>query len=197
MKKLVFVLIFLGAYLLPTIAQYGSDGMINEKVSIVTARITKDKIPAAIIKTANMNFDKDNPFTWSKFPRELKEFGWVYEVGSNPDHPLSGFKVTMKTTSGRDLQANYDVNGKLTESRERSTNIPVPLYILSDLAGSEYKDWTIIGNKEVIQFYSTGDKPTADQYFRLILQKGSEKRKLAYRYEANTGKFQTVAYNLK
>ncbi len=197
MKKMIFILIFLGASLLPTIAQSSPNGLINEKVSIVTARIPKDKIPAVINKTANMNFDKDNPFTWTKFPRELKEFGWVYEVGSNPDLPLSGFDVTMRTSSGRDLQANYDVNGKLTESRERSINIPVPVYILRDIAVSEYKDWKIIGNKEVVQYYSTGDKPTADQYFRLVLQKGNEKKKLAYKYEANTGKFQAVAYNLK
>lgn len=197
MKKMTSILIFLGASLLPAIAQSYPTGMIDEKVSVVTAKIPKDKIPAAIIKAANMNFDKDNPFTWTKFPRELKEFGWVYEVGSNQDKPLSGFEVTMRSTADRYLRANYDVNGKLTESRERSTNIPVPIYILRDIAGSQYKDWKITGNKEVVQFYSTGDKPTADQYFRLILRKGSEKKRLAYRYEGNSGKFQAVAWNLK
>jgi len=192
MKRVIFILIVFAALMFQTNAQTNMDLKSFDRVPFVTATIPGSELPDAVSKAVNTRFDKDNPFTWSKFPYELKEYGWVYEVGSSDNNALAGFEVTMKTSNGNTHRGLYNVDGKLIESREVSKNIPIPRYIMEALASSEYSDWKIVGDREIVQFYNSGEKPSADQYFKLTLQKEKTKRKIAFKYEANTGKYQAI-----
>jgi len=189
MKKLLLTLIVLVTYMFPMIAQSDSYYVKGEKVPIVTAEISKDQLPSAILMAVNVRFDKDNPLTWSKFPHTLKEYGWVYEVGTTDNMP-SHYEVTMRTTSGGYMLGFYSADGYLTETREISKNISVPRYILEALFESPYKDWKIVGNKEVINFYQSMDNTVAEQNFRLSLEKDKERKKLAFNYDVSTGKLE-------
>ena len=173
----------------PMIAQSDSYYVKGEKVPIVIAEISKDQLPSAILMAGDVRFDKDNPLTWSKFPHTLKEYGWVYEVGTTDNMP-SHYEVTMRTTGGGYMLGYYSVDGYLTETREISKNTTVPRYILEALFESPYKDWKIVGNKEIINFYQSKDNTIAEQNFRLSVEKDKERKKLAFSYDVSTGKLE-------
>ncbi len=195
MKRIVLIISVLSVFVVPALAQGTADINTYERMPVVTAVIPGSELPAKVVNAVNTRFDKDNPLTWSKFPYEFKDYGWVYEVGSSSSdlNQLLGYKVIMRTTQGNNLQAFYNANGNLTETRERSKNIALPRYVREALATGEYKDWKAIGDKELIQFYRPDEKnPYAQQVFKVTLQKDKEKRKLTFKYEASTGKLQAI-----
>jgi hypothetical protein len=189
MKKIYFVLMLAIVVSFSVKAQPNEDALMSEYVPVVASKIQASNIPASISKDVNTLFDKDNPLTWSKFPYKFKDFGWVYEVG-NPEKKLSRYEVSIKTSRGGFLWGRYNADGDLVETKEISENIAVPKYILDALYTGPYKDWKIVGNKEVVNFYQNKDNPTAEQNFKLNIEKGNMKKKLAFQYEANSGKIQ-------
>jgi len=187
MKKLFMTLIVLAAYLLPIIAQSDRSSGFGDGVVLVTAAIPKAEVPSAVIKAVNTHFDKNDPLTWSKFPYTLKEFGWVYEVGES-EQDLSRYEVRMRTNTGNLMSGIYSKDGNLIQTRELSKNIPVPRYIMETLYGGEFSGWKVIGNKEMITFFHEKDHSIAEQNFRVIIEKGKERKRMAFNYEASTGK---------
>ena len=156
----------------------------NDRVPIVNATITKEQVPAAVLKAVNQQFDKNDPITWSRFPYALKEYGWVYDVGSS-NIPLNRYEVTMKTGAGNDFWAVYSANGELVETRELRKNAPVPRYVQVELANSKYKDWTILADKEIIKYYHDHDFSSVEQHFRLTVEKDNVKRSLSFNYSGD------------
>jgi len=181
MKKLLTlsVLVALG---LPLIAQVDHDYNPNDRVPLVNTTITKDLVPLAVVKAVNTQFDKNNPLTWSRFPYALKEYGWVYDVGAS-DIPLNRYEVTMKTTTGNDFWAVYSASGELVETREIAKDVAMPRYIQEQLANSKYKDWTLVGNKEIIRFYHDHDFSSVEQHFRITVEKDNVKRSISFNYQ--------------
>jgi hypothetical protein len=187
MKKIIIATLILAAYGLPMVAQFAQESYPEENVAMVYAKITGDVLPASVTNAVNTRFDKDNPLTWSKFPYTLKEFGWVYEVGES-GNALSSFEVYMKTTKSGYMTALYDAEGELVETRERSKNIAIPQYILAAFYEGEFKDWKIVGNKEVVNFFQGNGSPAAKQSFTINIEKDNKRKRLAYNYEAGSGK---------
>jgi len=105
-----------------------------------------------------------------KVPYALKEYGWVYDVGAS-NIKLDRYEVTIKNKEGNDLWAVYTAKGELVESREASVNVPVPANIMQELLKSQYKDWKIVGDKEIIRFYHDHNNSSVEQHFRLTVEK--------------------------
>ncbi len=185
MKKLLITFLVFTGFVLPLLAQIDHDYNPNDRVPVANVTITKEQVPAAVIKAFNTQFDKNNPLTWSKFPFALKEYGWVYDVGAS-DLQLNRYEVTMKTNTGNELWAVYDPNGNLVETREMSTNIPVPQSVQESLAKSQYKDWTVVGNKEIIKYYHDGNFKSVEQHFRVTVEKDKVKRSISFNYQTST-----------
>jgi hypothetical protein len=181
MKKLWITSLILIAFVIPSLAQ-DHDYNANDMEPAVQASILKDQVPAAVRNAVSKQFDKNNPLTWSKFPYALKEYGWVYDVGAS-DLKLDRYEVTMKTSKGDDLWAVYSANGDLIETREMSVNVPVPGYVLDKLAKSKYKDWKIVGNKEIIRYYHDHNNSSVEQHIRLTVEKDNVKRSLSFNYQ--------------
>lgn len=179
MKRIIFSLIFTGALTVPMIAQVDHDHNVNDMVPVVNATITKDQVPAAVLKAVNNQFDKNNVLTWSRFPYALKEYGWVYDVGAS-EIPLNRFEVTMKTNKGDDFWAVYNADGELIETREMSTNIPLPPSVQEKLSKSQYKDWNVVGNKEIIRYYYDNNMASVEQHFRITVEKDKVKRSISF-----------------
>lgn len=183
MKKLLIfsLLVALG---LPLIAQIDHDYNPNDRIPLVNTTITKEQVPAAVINAVNKQFDKNNPLTWSRFPFALKEYGWVYDVGS-ADIPLNRYEVTMKTKEDNDFWAVYSASGELVETKEVTKNSPIPHYVQVELANSEYKDWTVVGDKEIIKYYHDHDFSSVEQHFRLTVEKDKVRRSLSFNYKSD------------
>jgi len=92
----------------------------------------------------------------------------------------------MKTKEGNELWAVYNAKGELVESREASTNIGVPNNVMQELLKSQYKDWKIVGDKEIIRFYHDNDKSNVEQHFRLSVEKDNVKRSISFNFQDAT-----------
>jgi hypothetical protein len=185
MKKTLFALTLMVAFSLNSIAQVDHDFNLNDRIPVLNTTISKDQVPAAVLQAVNSHFDQNNPVTWSKFPYALKEYGWVYDVGSS-EIPLDRFEVTMKTTEGRDLWAVYNAKGELIESREVARDLAIPQSVQQALSKSQYKDWTVVGNKEIIKYYHDHDIKTAEQHFRVTVEKDNVKRSISFNFQGNS-----------
>ncbi|MGC1390514.1 MAG: hypothetical protein WA816_05710 [Bacteroidales bacterium] len=183
MKKALFsILAFLG-FLFPLLAQVDHDFNTNDREPLISTTLTADQVPAAVIKAAQTQFDLSNSATWSKFPYALKEYGWVYDVGAS-DIMLNRYEVKMKTTKGDDFWAVYTAKGELVESRETANNVPIPSNVLEALSKSQYKDWQIVGDREIIRFYHDHNNSSVEQHFRLTVEKDNVKRSISFNFQA-------------
>jgi hypothetical protein len=183
MKKLFISLLAFSVTVFPLLAQIDHDYNPNDRIPIVNATITKEQVPPAVLKAVNTNFDKNKPETWSKFPFALKEYGWVYDVGAS-NLNLNHYEVTMKTPQGDELWAVYNAEGLLLETRETMKNVPLPSYVKEQLAQSQYKDWNVVGDKEVIKYYHDKDAASAEQHLRVTLEKDKVRRSVSFNYQA-------------
>ena len=182
MKKLLFLsLAFLG-FLFPLLAQVDHDYNPNDREPVNSTLIKKDQVPPEVIKAVQTKFDLNNSATWSKFPYALKEYGWVYDVGAS-DVKLDRYEVSMKTTKGDELWAVYTSKGELVETRETVNNVTPPAHVLAELAKSQYKDWAIVGDKEIIRFYHDRNNNSVEQHFRLTVQKDNVKRSISFNFQ--------------
>jgi hypothetical protein len=179
MKKVTITLLAFVVFVFPSIAQVSHDFDPNEKEPIVKATIPKDQVPEPVLKAVNTQFDKSNPQTWSKFPYALKEYGWVYNVNS-ADNNLDHYLVTMKSKKGNDFEAVYNADGALIQTREMSINVQVPKEVQTELAKSQYKDWNIVGTKEIINYYRDRNNANVERHFRITVEKGKVKRSLSF-----------------
>ena len=64
MKKLLISILAFSAFIFPLLGQVDHDYNINDRVPIVNTAITKDQVPAAVLKAAQTQFDLSNPVTW-------------------------------------------------------------------------------------------------------------------------------------
>jgi hypothetical protein len=182
MKKLFITFLVITGFLLPILAQVDHDYNVNDRVPIVNATITKEQVPAAVIKAAQTQFDLNNPATWSKFPFALKEYGWVYDVGAS-SIKLERYEVQMKNKQGHDLWAVYSDQGELIESREASKDVAMPSHVQQALANSQYKDWKVVGDKEIIKYYHDHKTTSVEQHFRLTVEKDGERRSISFNFQ--------------
>ncbi len=182
MKKFLVSFLVFSGLIFPLMAQIDHDYNANDRVPVVNATLTKEQVPPSVIKAAQTEFDLTNSATWSKFPYALKEYGWVYDVGAS-DIALDRYEVTMKNKQGHDLSAVYSDKGDLVESRELYNNVAMPANIQEALAKSQYKDWRVIGDRELIRFYHDNDMKKVEQHFRLTVEKDGVKRSISFNFQ--------------
>jgi hypothetical protein len=89
----------------------------------------------------------------------------------------------MKTSKGDDFWAVYSANGELIETREISNDVALPHDVQVKLANSKYKDWTLVGNKEIIRFYHDHDFSSVEQHYRVTVEKDKVKRSISFNYQ--------------
>jgi hypothetical protein len=187
MKRVLVSVLALAGFLFPLLAQVDHDYNPNDRVPVVNATITKDQVPPAVLKAVNTEFNKDNQLTWSKFPFALKEYGWVYDVGAS-DIKLNRYEVTMKTDKGGDLWAVYAANGDLIETREVAKDAALSPSVMDKLSKSQYKDWKVVGNKEIIKYYHDNDFTSVEQHVRVTVEKDNVKRSISFNDQATSNK---------
>jgi hypothetical protein len=187
MKKILIFAVLLSGFIFPLLAQVDHDFNPNDRVPVVNATITKEQVPAAVLKAVNTQFDKNNVLTWSRFPFALKEYGWVYDQGAS-DIKLNRYEVTMKTNTGDELWAVYGANGVLIETREVVKNATLPQTVMESLSKSQYKDWAVVGDKEVIRYYHDGDNTSVEQHYRVTVEKDKVRKSISFNYQNKAGK---------
>jgi hypothetical protein len=94
----------------------------------------------------------------------------------------------MKNKQGHDLWAVYSADGELVESREASKDVAIPSHVQAELAKSQYKDWTVTGDKEIIRYYHDHNTSSFEQHFRLTVEKDNVKRSISFNFQGNDNK---------
>ncbi len=152
MKKVVMIILAVVAYFPFLNAQGGSGIVPGYEVIIGSAEIPLNNVSKSLISMVNSNFDKNDANTWIKVPEKLKEYGWMYEFGDE-ENPLSQYKVLITTSNGK-IEGTYNDAGELVASHETYKNVGVPFYIMKEFLNTEYKDWKIVADKEVVKVYN-------------------------------------------
>jgi hypothetical protein len=182
MKKILFVGFMILLFGFHVIAQVDHDFNPNDRVPAANLKLTKEQIPPVILKALATDFSLEKPETWTKFPYALKEYGWVYDSIGTTNVKPDRYQVSMKTNSGQDLYAVYSADGTLIATREITIDAPIPESVKRKLAKSIYKDWAIVGTREIIRYYH--DKKNVEQHFRVTVAKDNVRRTLSFNYLA-------------
>jgi hypothetical protein len=180
MKKLIVSLLAFTGFLFPLLAQVDHDQNDNEAIPTESLILKKDQIPQAIVKAVNSDFINGEPFRWGKFPFILEKYGFVIAKGSENQRP-DYYEVNIKSHDGSDIYAVYSSDGTIIESKTIRKNAALPLSVTQALAKSQYKDWTIVGDKELIKYYNS--KNDIEEHFRITLEKNNVKKTVSFNYK--------------
>jgi hypothetical protein len=187
MKRFLISIVVLAGFVVPLLAQVDHDVNPNDRVPLINTTITKDQVPAAVLNAVNTKFNLKDVKTWSKFPYALKEYGWVYDQASE-DMKLNRYEVTMKTQNGGELWAVYGANGDLIETNELNVNVELPQSVMESLSKSQYKDWKVVGNKEIIKYYHDHNESSVEQHYRITVEKDKVRKSISFNYQTSTKK---------
>jgi hypothetical protein len=180
MKKLFVSLLAFTGFLFPLLAQVDHDQNMDDKVPVESFILRKDQVPAAIRNAVNSDFATGEAFRWAKFPFVLEKYGWVIakdESGQPPDQ----YDVNIKAKDGSDIYAIYSSDGTIIQSRTIRKNAILPESVSMALKKSQYKDWTVVGDKEIIKYWNT--KNDIEEHYRITVEKNNVKKTISFNYK--------------
>jgi len=169
MKRSVFLLMF---FLVATFSGFAQQ--VSEEVPVETLTLKKGNLPPAVIKSAEELFKGNTQVQWGSFPYELKDYGWV--VNKDYDSPIDHYEIHLKTKDGNDVYAVFESTGEMIRYRMTNKKAPLPASILSAIAKTEYKDWKLLGDSEVIK----SNQKKIVEHYAVKLEKGNQKKTLYY-----------------
>ena len=169
MKNIIVSLVFFLLAFSPVVAQVA-----NEEVPIERLTLKKGNVPPAVIQAADKIFKGSTQVKWGVFPYEMKDYGWV--VNNNYSEPIDHYEVNLKAANGSEIFAVFESTGELIRYRTVDKNAVVPSTIRNAIARSEYKDWKITGDTEIIKC----NQKKIDEHYVIKLVKGNQKKTLYY-----------------
>lgn len=185
MKKLFFLFLASAGLTFPLFPQAVHEFDESEMIPVESLILKKDQVPQAIVKAVNTDFQSGDAFRWGKFPYVLEKYGWVVakDAGNNkPDQ----YEVYIKAHDGSDIYAIYLPDGTILQSRTIRKNAPLPLSVEQALAKGQYKDWKIIGDKELIKYYN--NKNDIEEHVKVTVEKNNVKKNLSFNYKEPANK---------
>lgn len=185
MKKLVSMLLATTGFVFPLFAQVDHILDESEAVPVESLILKKDQVPAAIVNAVNSDFSNSEAFMWGKFPYVLEKYAWVVDkdaTGVKPDF----YEVYIKAKDGSDIYAVYAPDGTIKQSRTIRKNAALPLSVTQALAKSQYKDWTVVGDRELIKYFNS--KNNIEEHVKVTVEKGNVKKNLSFNYKEPVNK---------
>ena len=185
MKKFFFLLLASAGFTFPLFAQVDHIIDESEAMPVESLILKKDQVPPAIVNAVNSDFRNGGAFEWGKFPFVLEKYAWVVDKDAGNAKP-DFYEVFIKAHDGSDIYAVYTPDGTIKESRTIRKNAALPLSVTESLAKSQYKDWTVVGDKEIIKYFNT--KSDVEEHVKVTVEKNSIKKNLSFNYKEPVGK---------
>jgi hypothetical protein len=179
MKKSILSLLLMFIMVFPVISQV--ENTEDAEVPIEEITLKKDMIPAQVQQAVSKDFTYGEPVQWSNFPYLFKEYGWTAIKNEATTEKPDRYAVILKSKKGGNLYAVYSADGTLLRSREILKNGPLPKAVENALLNSEFKDWKVDADKELIQDYS---KKVVKHYV-VKVEKDNKKRLLYFDEQGN------------
>jgi len=171
MKKLMLASMIVLAFTLQAFAQQ----KMNVQVPMEKLVIDQNQVPQAVTQAVQKDVSDGQPVQWHTFPYVFKKYGWdvvnpkLVKKEKKPDQ----YEVYIKTSHGGRIDAVYGKNGNLVRMREVLKNVELPMNIEDAIAKSQYKDWNISKDKELI---TVGEDHV--KHYVVRLTKGEQKKTL-------------------
>jgi hypothetical protein len=180
MKKFFIFLIAIVFLVLKISAQVDHDYNPKDITPSLGEPLTLDNIPTAVLKTFHTDFTRPGKQTWYSFPYPLKEYGWVYDKDAKDVQP-DQYEVVVEMENETVWSAVYSAAGTLLATRDEYKNSEIPASVKEALENSKYKNWTIVGNIEIINYYY--DRKNFDKHFRLTVEKNNVRRSISFNFK--------------
>jgi hypothetical protein len=145
---------------------------VSEVAPAEMAEIKKADVPVEVTNAVARDFKDYVPTKFSQFPYQFTKMGWFV----NPDNKqkLDHYEVHLILKNGSYLDAVYSSNGDLIRYRQMIKNEALPENITKAIANSQYKDWTISGDHELIK----GNPREMTDHYIVKIRKGNVKKNL-------------------
>lgn len=170
MKRLFFLLLGFMVLTFPILAQE----VVSEEMPAELLTLKKGNIPAPVLKAAEKLFEGSSQIGWGVFPYELKNYGWAVDKDFNG--PIEHYEIQFKGKDGSDIYAVFESTGELISDRIIHKNAPVPAAIMKSIEKSEYKNWKLAGDVELIR--NTQKKVV--EHYAVKLTDGNKKKTLYF-----------------
>lgn len=148
--------------------------MVSEDVLVENLTLKKGNLPPIVLKAAEELFKGNTQISWGVFPYELKDYGWI--KNQNYNDPIDHYEIHMHSDDGSEIYAVFESTGELIRYRLSRKNKTLPPAILNAISKSEYKDWKIIEDTELIR---SSQKKVTDHY-SVKLMKDNDKKTLYF-----------------
>ena len=173
MKKLPFTLLLLVLAFSIATAQ---DPIETESVTI--QKVKRGEVPAVVLTAFEQDFPGGKAIEYSLMPLKTYKSQWVVTPAANNDD-FNGMKPDYYDIyckgSNFVTHAIYNANGKLLKFSEKVTDAALPTSITQSISAGAYKDWVIVGDKEIVN--TASKKP---DYYRVKLEKGHHHKYLYF-----------------
>ena len=179
MKKILVTVLAFAGIIFPLTAQVAPDYLNSDIIPVESLTLKKDQVPPAIAKAVSTDFKTGQPLTWSKFPYALKNYRWTLVPASESEKP-NLYEVEIKTNEGN-VFAIYKPDGTILQSRLSFTNAPLPETVITALEKSQFRDWKIVGDKELIDYNK--DKGNVLEHFRIYVKKDNMKHSISFNFK--------------
>jgi hypothetical protein len=150
----------------------------SEKTITGTSKVTKQQTPQAVIDALNTKFPDAKSVQYYKIPKDAAKKGWEITEQDN----LTGDEVDFYTISFKrdDLKyfGLYKKNGELVQSRveEKVGTLPEPIVNSLKSIGSHHPGYKVTSKT----FYKNQNYSKSKEYYEVIAEKGSSKKRLFY-----------------
>jgi hypothetical protein len=114
--------------------------------------IDQSQVPQVVKKAVRKDISNGQPVQWHTFPYIFKKYGWqvINPKLAKKDKKPDEYEVYIKTNRGGRIDAVYGKKGNLVRMREVLKDIQLPMKIDDAISRSQYKDWNISKDKELI-----------------------------------------------
>jgi hypothetical protein len=171
MKRLLITFGFMLAGFFPLLAQ---DKEVAEVTPIEKAEVKKADVPLAVTKAATTDFKDYIPTKFSTVGFKLMPYGWSANTDIKED--LDHYELHLTANNGSYLDALYSPDGNLERYKKVIKNEVVPKAIMESIATSEYKDWKLTADQEII----TGDPREVKDHYIIKLKNGAKTKTLFF-----------------
>ena len=162
---------------------------IHAQSAQVKIKVKEAEIPVSVVESFKKDFSGGQAEEWAIVPAAI--VGEEYIVSGyddlNSEKPTS-YTVVIKGTHKRS-EALYDANGTLEYSKETIKDTTLPK-VVRDAVAKQYPDYTLIKDQETIKKGKSNFI-----HYRVVIEKGKEKRALAIDTSGKILKEKKVKYS--
>jgi hypothetical protein len=176
MKKLIFSIMLIFAVTANMNAQHAKTRDVKKELRSVKRKIKKEDVPKEVTESFTIIYPQEQIVNWYSYP-----YYWDIEMDDSPmdtityvEYLYPEFYEVDFIREGRTHKSIFSREGKLLHTKKTIKDEEFPQAVKNSLKNGEYKDWTVVGEKEKIE------KDGKESVYKVKVEKGKQKQVLFY-----------------